>query len=498
MALAASIPLSQISTSVALFTIVGAWLLIGDFKYKIQQFKQHKIPFLLSIAVFLLFTIGLWNTENFAYALKDLKIKLPFLAIPILITSGPKLSTIQLKSVFYCLAFGAVLSAFLGYVSGTFFVEQSSIEFRDYSPFISHIRLSLMLCFALALFYDGLIHQTSHFKWLLLLPFLFILFYLNLIQSLTSMVILFLLLVYLLIFHHPWKYSKIFGIVTTSLFVLALAMGSIKAIKIYQDVNRKVSIPKVLPLKNKNGNEFMHQIENKETENGNLVGYFICNKELYQEWPKVSKIHLDSLVKKYPLHSALIRYLTSRGLTKDSLGISKLSKEEIKAIEKGVANVYYLKNSGLENRLHQTFWEIKNWRRGANSITNSVAIRLFFWDNAKEIIKSNFITGVGLGDVQDVINQQYQKGVFAKESRKLRSHNQYLTVFISLGIFGFLAFVGLIFYPFFTYKGEFKFIYIISGIIILSSMLWEDTLETQAGATLAALLIYLPFLNRRE
>ena len=495
-ALAVSIPISQIFTSIFLFLIFGTWLLMGNFKNKLVQIKSNKIPFFVAISVFLLFVLGLWNTENIQYALKDLKIKLPLLAIPILITSGPKLDKNQLNSVFFGLAFGAVFSALIGF-AGYYFSDKQILDFRSLSPFISHIRLSLMLCFALALFYDTILKHTSKFKWFLLIPFAFILFYLNLIQSLTSLVILSFLVIYILFLNHPWKYSKLFGIGTTLVLIDVFVFGMVKINKIYKDVNRTVNVPKILPLKNSNGNLFVHELNNTNSENGYLVGFYICDKELYQEWPKVSKIHLDSIVQKYPLRSALIRFLASKGLTKDSLGISKLNKNEIKAIESGVANVYYIKNIGIQSRIHQTFWEIKNWRSGNNSITSSVAIRLFFWDNAKNIIQNNFYTGVGIGDVQDEINKEYQKGEFANENRKLRSHNQYLTVFISLGVFGFIVFIVLIFYPFFNYKGEHHFMFIVSAIIILGSMLWEDTLETQAGVSLAALLIYLPFLNRR-
>lgn len=497
MALAFSIPLSQILTSISLFTILGAWLLMGDFSYKKQQLKEHFVPLCISLAVFFLFVVGLWNTKNFVYAFKDLKIKLPLLAIPVLIATGPKLSKQQMNAVFYALAAGAFLSAFFGFISGYFISEKHVGDYREYSPFISHIRLSLMLCFSLALLYFFLIHGKNKYRWLLLIPFAFILFYLNLIQSLTSLVILSLMLVYLLLYN-PWKYARIFGWVTSGIFVLAMSYIAYQTILIYKQINCKVLTEANPPLQTVNGNDYYHNHFSKEHENGHLVYHFVCRKELHREWKKRSRASLADTTMGYPLESALIRYLSSRGLTKDSLGVSELSDYEIRAIEKGVSNEFYLHHNGIENRIHQTLWEIKMWKGGNNALTNSVAIRLYFWDNAISIIKQNKFLGVGTGDVQDVISQEYLKGPFAKEKKRLRTHNQFLTVGISHGIIGAVLFCILLLYPFITYKGEFRFLYIMIGIIILSSMLWEDTLETQAGATLSALLIYLPFLNRSK
>jgi O-antigen ligase len=69
-----------------------------------------------------------------------------------------------------------------------------------------------------------------------------------------------------------------------------------------------------------------------------------------------------------------------------------------------------------------------------------------------------------------------------KESR-MRSHNQYFSILITFGIFGFIWFIFILLYPFLFLGKQFDYFYVVFFIIFVLSMLVEDTIESQEGLT---------------
>ena len=87
--LAASIPLSIFTTSMFQIVLAGNWLLEGRFAEKWKKAKQNRALQVLML-LFLLHLLGLLWSQDLAYGMKDLKIKLPLFALPlILATSVP-------------------------------------------------------------------------------------------------------------------------------------------------------------------------------------------------------------------------------------------------------------------------------------------------------------------------------------------------------------------------------------------------------------------------
>ena len=68
----------------------------------------------------------------------------------------------------------------------------------------------------------------------------------------------------------------------------------------------------------------------------------------------------------------------------------------------------------------------------------------------------------------------------------LRSHNQYLAITVAFGIFGLAFFLFALFYPMLFLNQMGNFLYVVFLLTLVLSMLTEDTLETQAGATFFA------------
>jgi hypothetical protein len=94
------------------------------------------------------------------------------------------------------------------------------------------------------------------------------------------------------------------------------------------------------------------------------------------------------------------------------------------------------------------------------------------------------LTGVGTGDLGNAFQEEYEKnGSLLDNEFRWRSHNQFLTIFASFGVFGFLWFMFSLVYPAARLGKFHDFYYLSFFIIIVLSMLTEDTLETQAGVT---------------
>jgi membrane-bound ClpP family serine protease len=98
---------------------------------------------------------------------------------------------------------------------------------------------------------------------------------------------------------------------------------------------------------------------------------------------------------------------------------------------------------------------------------------------------------VGTGDVKDAFIEQYEKNRLFQEYCDKRSHNQFITIALSEGLFGIVLFLGFLVLIYKRYSGSLSYLFILGQTILLISMLWEDTLETQAGVAVFALLLNL-------
>jgi len=153
------------------------------------------------------------------------------------------------------------------------------------------------------------------------------------------------------------------------------------------------------------GNPYQHNTKWKQIENGYYVWLYVCPQELKKEWNRRSDIPYESKDKNgQQIKTTLIRYLTSKGFRKDSVGISKLTSEDIKNIENGIANYIYTNRYALYPKIYQTIWEIDVYRKGANPAGNSITQRWEFLKTAFSIIQNNFWFGTGTGDVQDAFD----------------------------------------------------------------------------------------------
>ena len=248
------------------------------------------------------------------------------------------------------------------------------------------------------------------------------------------------------------------------------------------------------------GNRYLHNTKDLSTENGNYLWIYIKWDELHEAWNRRSKMSLDSVDKKNQvLLNTLTRFLTSKGERKDADAVEHLTNKEVKAIEKGVANVIFIEGFGIRGRIYEFFGGLEVYKRNGNPTGSTVMQRLEFWKASLQIIKENFWIGVGTGDMNEAFQIQYDK-MHSKLSpdQRWRSHDQFLSIFVGFGIFGLIWFLFAIFYPPYMLGKFDDYFFLIFIIIAMISMIPEDTIESQAGVTFFAFFYSFLLWGRTE
>lgn len=99
-----------------------------------------------------------------------------------------------------------------------------------------------------------------------------------------------------------------------------------------------------------------------------------------------------------------------------------------------------------------------------------------------DLIKDNPLLGVGIGDGNDELLKYYLKNGFKfGHDEKYNSHNQFLTIFINTGIFGFLILVILVTYLFYSSILNSNYSLLFFIILNVCFFMTESVLERQNG-----------------
>lgn len=491
--LAVSLPLSRYLVSVAQLILICNWLLEGDFRTKFHRIRKRR-SLLVFLLVFLAHLVWLIPTTDFAYALRDIKIKLPLLVIPLVLATGKQLRENAIKMVLLFFIASVLVSSFFSIYRLAVLASVPMADLRDISVFISHIRLSLLVNIAIFSLLYLLI--TGTFQWSRILrnvlwaSLAWLAFFLFILQSITGIIIFF-VTVTLFLIRFSGEFEKQYWYMRNSLLYGMSAIALIISLYILVaalSFSNKPADESDLKTLTSSGNPYHHYPANRQMENGNYVWINISETELEQEWNRRSSIdYRGSDMKGHEVRVTLIRYLASYGYAKDAEGVAQLTETDILNIERGMANHIFQNSKFLYPRIYQILWELDNYRKGGNPTGHSFAQRIEYWKAGIGIITDNFLFGVGTGDVRLAYDEQYAKNESRLEPEwQLRAHNQFLTFIISFGIFGFLIVLFGMAAPFFMEKSHLKMLPFVFICIAALSMLTEDTLETQAGATFFA------------
>ena len=486
------LPFSRFVVSIGIITLTINFLVSGEWQVKGKLLKRNNYNWFI-LALFIPFVYSLLQSSNLGLSVTIIKIWLPLLLIPFAITLSKPLSKNELNVLLGLFVLSIVV--FTGVSMGYYFHQKANGPFdaRSLSPFISHIRLSLMVNMAIAIIVNWL-QNTHEFKvWMvvmLLAISIWLSIYLFILGALTGVFMLVVLALFVLVkqllkFNGEAKYYiAVTGL--TTMFIFSFFIVRL----VNQFYVRNIVNEQILPEKTVNGNLYKHDVKSEEYENGNNVYLFVCEAELERNWNKRSDINFDAKDKRgQSVKKTLLRYLASKGLAKDSVGMWKLDSVDISLIEKGLPNVLYRSSVfGFQNRLYEFLWELRAYNEKGQVANGSFVQRLVYAKAAWYVIKQNVLFGTGYGDVHATMDKYYNSlNVDFPENLRFMPHNQYLTIFASTGVVGLLLFLVGFLFPYFKHHRTKSFLSTFFMVMILLSMLTEDTLDTHIGVTFTAI-----------
>jgi uncharacterized membrane protein len=484
-----ALPWSEFLLSLSQFILIGNWLWEGiaqrtaGHRFK-QAFTTPASAVFLSF--FCLHLLGLAWTSDLKWGIDLCRILLPVLVFGLVLSTVPRFSAKELRGVLLLGAWSATAST-LACLALRYDVLALG-QYRELSPFISHIRLSLMLCFSVAVF----VHYWPE-RWLLRLAhsaaILQCLWFMDQLSSLIALPVLGALSLYAL-----WRLARgnrsAWRTAAMAVLVAAVAGSALFLFSVWLGYNRDDPAElNHLDVASAGGEVYYHDMRDPQIENGHYVWINVADKELKRTWERRSKLSFDGKdAMGQPMRSTLIRYLASMNLRKDSTGVEALSPVDVRRIEQGVTSVVEGRQGAMRARIEQVLYELDVYHSTGNPNGHSVTMRMEFQRVGMGIARKHWLAGVGTGDTQAAFNAAYERDQSALLPKwRLRAHNEYLTLAISFGVFGLLWSLFSWWWPALRNKAFHNPLFIAWGIIFLLSCFSEDTIETQPGATFFAL-----------
>lgn len=457
--------------------------------------KPHHLPFLkrfdfylFSFPVFL-YGIGLLYADVPYW--REFSIVLPLLGFAAVFTSNKPLTQLQLRQILWSFSLSTALCALVNF-SVYFFVNNAYRDIREMSLFMSHIRFSLFVNIAIfsALYYLFLskcASMTSLMRTLFLVVLAVLIPYLFIQQSLSGIVSFTAAVLYINYKSiNVLRANKQAKILFRTIFALIFIFACSFVYEAYSFVFPKDNHAGLAEY-TVNGNPYTHQ--NGPIENGHYVFFNISDVELQSQWQTRSVIPLYGNDEKgQNIYFTLIRYLTSRNLTKDSVGLSLLSANDISFIEKGETNYRFTNELQPNKKIYTLLWELHSSYIGSNPAGHSATQRLVFIEAALKQVHDYPWFGSGTSQPTQVLRPYYESmGGVLPQTMWYGPHNQYMSFAVMFGLVG----LGLILLSYVllawrtkAFNSYFKGIYF---IIIAVSMLVEDSISTQAGVVLYGL-----------
>ena len=484
---AVMLPWSKALLSLAQLLMVVNWLAEGVVRKDLKErFRRvfTQVPSLVFISFFALHVLGLLWTADLKWGIDLVRILLPVLAFGAVLSGSKRLDPLEFRTVLLLGAWSAVVSTVACLIARHGQVD----DYRSLSVFISHIRLSLLLCLSIVVF----LWDRGEPRWLRLAGYaaaLWSVFFIDRLGSIQGYIILACMAAVF-----TWRWSSGRGPFTrwsvrgalVLLPTLTLAVG-------WSEVRSRYRLPDptIIPKfeRTAGGEYYQHDITNPQMENGNHVWMYVAMRELKRNWERRSERSLDGMDDKgHPIWSTLVRYMASKGLRKDSVGLMNLSEADIRAVEQGVANAHPSRLSGLSARFDEVLFELQQYHAMGAVDGHSVAMRIEYLRTGLGIARANWLVGVGTGDTERMFQHEYERsGSKLSTPWRRRAHNEYLTLWISFGVLGLLWSLFSWWWParaMFAWRDP---LFIAFAIIFGVSCLTDDTVETQVGATFFAL-----------
>jgi ABC-type multidrug transport system fused ATPase/permease subunit len=485
------LPLSVWMLTFFIIILVIIWIADGGIK-KLPQLINDKRKILVFCIFYLVYLVWMIKTSDISNGFWELKVKLPFLIFPIVIGLSEPLNQREVRILISFFITGVTISTVAGVIFKYKSVLSGLSDTREISLFIPHVRLALMSVFAIfcsAWYFFSSVDRRKPWHYCYLAAALWLTVFLFILLSLTGILIFASVMTLSVIYIVLSDKGRLVKYSLVTFWIVLLVVTAIYIVNEFNSFYKKGNAyPVPLEQLTANGNIYKHFPEIKDTENGNKVWLYINEDELKKEWNSRSDILYDSLDRKgQKLRNTLIRYLTSAGLRKDSLGASCLNTRDISNIENGIANILYTEGKPIRSKIYEIIWQIDYYRNGGNPSGHSVTQRMEFLKTGWNVFLRAPLFGTGTGDLDKEYELQYKldKSILDLNYR-YQSHNQYLTFLISFGLFGFFLICVSLILPVIRSKGLKNYTTVVFFVIFFLAMLGEDTLETHTGISFFA------------
>jgi len=425
------------------------------------------------------------------------------LFLPLVIGTSTALNYSQVKKIIYVFSAAVIVSSFLSVLALLGFTFRTIHDPRQISLFISHIRFALLInisIFSLGWYLLNPEKKSLTEKVLLSLAIVWLSIFLIILKSATGWVVFLIVLAVVLVLgilkirKLAWRIALL-GILFSIFLVPIVFFGYV--FRQFYDVE---TLPTgFLQEKTVRGNTYEFDLDNKQLENGHYVFYYINNDELREAWNKRSKLDCDFRTASGFDRYVLYRYLTSKGYRKDAEGVEKLSNYDIRNIENGMTNYRFVNSGSFYNRIYQIIWEVDFYQKGGNPSGHSVTQRLEYYKMAWQIIQENFWFGNGTGGYYPAFQEKYdQNKFFQSQHYRQRSHNMFLSYWIDFGLVGLIFICFALVYPVILERKSKSFLLMIFLLIVLISLMNEDTLNNHDAITFFSFFYPLYLFSKHE
>lgn len=483
---AGTLPWSTAFLSMAQMLLVANWIAWGVAEGALKQRLRQAFtsaPVLVFLSFLGLHILGLLWTDDQRWGQDLVRILAPVLVFGVVLGGSPRLTMGELRTILLAGAWSAVGSAVLSII----LAGPDTTDHRSLSRFISHIRLSLLLCMAIVVFIhtmrrtwrDRVVHGTG---------ILTAAYSLDRLESVQAAAILLLIAVVMLWraaarWRLPWRV----GVRSVLVIVPVLAL-----LVLGRMLDQYARLPDPAGsgagVYTHNGEPYTYDVFNPQQENGRHVWAWLAWDEVERAWwGRTGHALTEKDEQGGELYATLARYMTSLDLRKDSAGVMALSDADIAAVLAGTTNAQRTGGEGLYERMEDLLQEVAQYRAMGHADGHSLALRLEFLRTGLSIARQHWAIGVGTGDTQRVFDREYERINSPLEARwRLRTHNLFLTWTISFGVFGTAWLLFSIWWPAWRTGAWRDPLFIAWAIIFGVSCLADDTVETQAGATFFA------------
>lgn len=484
-ALVISLPFSEALLSISTGLIFLQILFLGNWKDKFEKLKNERALWAL-ISVFLIYLFGCLFCKDSAIGFYEIKKNIFWFIIPIGVALSPTLSSKKFWILLTIFVSAVTIASIIAAVKIILPQHFHITNVREAS-YVSHVSFSLQIVFSVFILWYSAIKKMPVLGKingvLILIWCAYLIIFLGFQKSLIGLISLYgslILFTFYLIRDITNRLKK--RLVYTTIGVIVVLPFVYIGWVAYQYFDIKDLNPEY-NLTTKSGNRYSFDLQNKQKENGHFVYWYICNDELGKTWNTVSSVKINEKdASGYSIYNTLIRYMTSKGLRKDSVGVVALTFEDVKNIQSGISNhIFADEKISIYPRIYQTIWELDTYLNTGNPNDQSLSQRIEFTKAAFYIIKNHF-WGIGTGNFVIEFDNAY-KQIHSKLDARFRFnvHNQYLNYIVKFGIMGLLLILFLIVSSI-QWKKQFNNILLLLLLVIVGmSNLGETTLETHIG-----------------